>query len=34
MNQHGLRVDLTVGVPSVELPEEHAILLFQSVRNS
>ncbi len=32
MKQHGLQVVLTVGIPSVELPEEHAILLFQSVR--
>lgn len=29
---HGLRVEMTLNVTSVELSEEHAILLFQSVR--
>ena len=29
---HGLRVGMTLNVSSVELEEEHAILLFQSVR--
>ena len=29
---HGLSVGMTLNVPSVELSEEHAILLFQSVR--
>ena len=32
MKQHGLRVEMTVEISSVELPEEQAILLFQSVR--
>ncbi len=32
MKQHGLLVEMTVEISSVELPEEHAILLFQSVR--
>ncbi|HVG01618.1 MAG TPA: PAS domain S-box protein [Nitrospira sp.] len=32
MKQHGLHVEITVEVSSVDLPEEHAILLFQSVR--
>jgi PAS domain S-box-containing protein len=32
MKQHALQVELTIGIPTVELPEEHAILLFQSVR--
>ena len=32
MKQHGLRVSMTLNVPVVELSEEHAILVFQSVR--
>ena len=32
MKQHGLTVSLKLGVPAVELREDHAILLFQSVR--
>ena len=32
MKQHGLRLEMTVEISSVELPEEQAILLFQSVR--
>jgi CheY-like chemotaxis protein/anti-sigma regulatory factor (Ser/Thr protein kinase) len=32
MKQHQLRVGITLNVPSVELSEEHAILVFQSVR--
>jgi PAS domain S-box-containing protein len=32
MKQHGLAVSLKLEVPSVEVGEEHAILLFQSVR--
>jgi PAS domain S-box-containing protein len=32
MKQHRLHVEITEGISSVDLPEEHAILLFQSVR--
>jgi PAS domain S-box-containing protein len=32
MKQHGLHVELAGDISSVDLPEEHAILLFQSVR--
>lgn len=32
MKQHGLTVGMTLNVPAVELSEEHAILVFQSVR--
>jgi CheY-like chemotaxis protein len=32
MKQHRLQVEITEGISSVDLPEEHAILLFQSVR--
>ena len=32
MKQHRLHVDMIAEVSSVQLPEEHAILLFQSVR--
>ncbi len=32
MKKHGLAVSLKLGVASVEVEEEHAILLFQSVR--
>ena len=32
MKQHGLTVRLKLGIPSIDLGEDHAILLFQSVR--
>ena len=32
MKHRGLKVDIELNVPSVDLSEEHAILLFQSVR--
>ncbi|MGZ8393368.1 MAG: PAS domain-containing sensor histidine kinase [Nitrospira sp.] len=32
LKQHGLRVGMRLNIPNIDLSEEHAILLFQSVR--